>query len=250
MLWNRLLSFWRRTVLTTELRKNVLITPQGPIWDRLCSAYGIAASRSHSTTAEFNDASDPEKTWRQHYAFTTYRPDREKCFEIQPVVDIVKLSCHHYLSYSQAKLLAEKYEATTSHRPAFLQVPDFYLPSRNIDHIRAEKEEVLGNTDELQLLRDLVGVSPSEIQRYVKSKEDKEMLSEQYRNIKAHYKDRLLGALTIPQLRNLLQQFHVQFTREQNNKADLLVLVDNELSKRKLMDTDTIDIDERSSGNC
>lgn len=87
-------------------------------------------------------------------------------------------------------------------------------------------------------------MSVSDIHAYVNDKEEKEVEKEQCDKIKSKYASRLLGQLTIPQPKQNLCGFNVTITREQNNKPNLLQLVDNELAKRKLTDEDIISVDE------
>ena len=65
---------------------------------------------------------------------------------------------------------------------------------------------------------------------------------EQKRLVKQKFKDRSTGHLLNAELKTILEHWNVSWTRQQNNRADLLNLVDQEQKKRNLKDDDVIHI--------
>lgn len=122
--------------------------------------------------------------------------------------------------------------------PEFLRVPDFYLPSKNIESILKENTSIFSNDRDFTNLQDLLGVSSDDIRTYVRKKEEKEEDSLKKKEIKKSFSNRLIGKLTVLEFKKVLEEFNVSRTQEQNNKADILMLVDKELKKRNLDDED------------
>ena len=96
-------------------------------------------------------------------------------YEIQPILDVSKLPDFHYLPYDSAKQLSAEFEGNRG-KPQWLTVPDFFLPSKNINNIVENRPEVVQDSTSLRLLCDMVGVSTEEALSYVHQKEEKELV--------------------------------------------------------------------------
>jgi hypothetical protein len=86
----------------------------------------------------------------------------------------------------------------------------------------------------------LIGCDRDRIKAYIEEKKEKILVTESRSRIKEQYKNTILGTLSVIELKNVLEKLDVKWTRQQNNKADLIVLVDKELKKRNLNEDDII----------
>ena len=135
--------------------------PRGPIWEKLCDMYGLIRGRTISATAVFDRMTDPASTWDSHYMYCTYRDDESwrgmPCnkFETTPVLDITRLPAFHYLTHEQAEHMATVFrdrQDDGTALPLWLKVPDFYLPSRNIQHAMDKDPDFLIDLDAVKIL--------------------------------------------------------------------------------------------------
>ena len=90
-------------------------------------------------------------------------------------------------------------------------------------------------------LQNIIGVSADEIRSYIQQKEDKEKNASVKKDIKKSFSHRLISKLTNIELKKVLQTMKVSWTRQQDNRADLLIKVDQELKSRKMNDEDLFD---------
>ena len=67
--------------------------------------------------------------------------------QLIPLKDLA-LPHHKYLPYDQAKLLVQYFKDRGLEMPKFLKIPDFYLPSKNINHIFETKQEVMEDDEQ------------------------------------------------------------------------------------------------------
>lgn len=86
----------------------------------------------------------------------------------------------------------------------------------------------------------MIGCDRDRIKAYIEEKKEKILVTESRSRIKEQYKNTILGTLSVIELKNVLEKLDVKWTRQQNNKADLIVLVDKELKKRNLNEDDII----------
>lgn len=219
-----------------ECQKNIIISPEGSIWENLCKHFHITLRKTFSAISIFNEANPPENTWNEKYGFTCYRPDeswrgdRIDRFVIQPVIDATKLPEHHYISYDQAKELVLYFITNEKTMPKWMTEPDFFLPSKNIDFVQNNYEDALKNQTKLKELCDMVGVSCEELLNYIHQKEEKELKKAGRKEILKKYKS-TLGLLTKAELKLALERYKTTFTKEQDDKADLVVLLSSILDK-------------------
>lgn len=100
----------------------------------------------------------------------------------------------------------------------------------------------MADYDQLAILSKMLAVTVDTIDQYIQKQEDKGTRNDQYKAVKAKFKERVLGSLTIPQLSQLLKEFGISITLQQTDKANRLVLVVKELKRRKLEDSDVIEL--------
>jgi hypothetical protein len=180
----KILHFLKTDSTSHRQQHYCVIKTGGPIWEKLVTKYSLKNRTFHSISV-YNEMTNPDSTWRQHYGFTVYRPDdcwrgaAQERFEVQPVLDVSRLPDYHFLPYKQARLLVDHFITGNLDLPKHLKVPDFCLPSKNIERLRQDKPECLIKQEDLNLLGDLIGVEIDSIRRYIKEKEEKELLSEQ-----------------------------------------------------------------------
>ena len=86
----------------------------------------------------------------------------------------------------------------------------------------------------------MIGCDRDRIKAYIEEKKEKILVTESRSRIKEQYKNTILGTLSVIELKNVLEKLDVKWTRQQNNKADLIVLVDKELKKRNLNEDDIV----------
>ena len=120
--------------------------------------------------------------------------------------------------------------------PKWLRVPDFYLPSKNLNHIRQEKLNVLEDVAKLQCLADTICLCPTDIKDYTTEQSKKDKNKEEIKRMKATLREEPLMRATVPALKLALGKLGVYPTREQNRKLELVLLLRDEMSK--LDDTD------------
>ena len=76
-----------------------------------------------------------------HYSFASYRPDDKwrggslQRLEIQPIIDMTHLPEFHYLAYDEAVRVVDQLYEMEGFVPEFVEMPDFFLPSRNLKYI-------------------------------------------------------------------------------------------------------------------
>lgn len=244
---NKIEQFLKTDSTEYRLRHNFVIKPQGPLWEKLCDKYKLSRTKAFHAISVFDESNDPFCSWQQHYGFSSFRRDDAfrgnmfpfrhvgipyKRIELQPIIDVGKLPEFHYLPYSQVVQMLKYFVEKSMDLPTFLDCPDYYLPSKNIDFYM-ENAEQTDNTN-LEHLQNLIGVSIQNIQKYIHQKKEKEELAKKRKAVKDSYQGTPLGQLTIVELKQYLEKHHVSFTREQNNKADLLVLLDRVVKKSGL----------------
>ena len=151
------------------------------------------------------------------------------------VVDYGRLPEHHYLSAEDAWKLFGYFSENSLPLPKWLRVPDFYLPSKNLNHIRQEKPNVLEDVAKLQCLADTICLCPTDIKDYTteqskkdKNKEDKN--KEEIKCMTANLREEPLMRATVPALKLALGKRGVNPTREQNRKLELVMLLRDEMS--------------------
>lgn len=216
---------------------NFVIRPSGPVWDKLCSMYGISKSKALSATRIYGEMTDPECTWITHYGFSSYRKDSSwrgpplHKFEITPILDVILLPEFHYLPYNKAKQMVETFFLDHDNKPLWLKVPDFFLPSKNMKFVMENNRDLFNDNTMLQELSNLIGVSTEEILDYVHSEEEKIELKAGRRNTLLSFSDNL-GQLNCAQLRYILTKYEVKLSRDQHRKVDLLLALKGELEKR------------------
>ena len=241
---SKITNFLKKDTSEHRFENNFTIKPEGPIWNKLCEIFDITPTKCFNAISIYNEMYNPKSAWIRHYAFSCYRPDDMWVgnsihrFEIQPIVDIGKLPEHKYLPYQEAKKLVQYFIDRNMDLPEFLRVPDFYLPSKNIQCLLKENPSTFSNDRHFTNLQNLLGVSSDDIRSYIRKKEEKDEDSLKKTEIKKSFSNRLIGKLTVIELKKVLEQFNVSWTREQNNKADILMLVDKELKQRNLDDED------------
>ena len=237
-------TFLKKDTTEHRLQNNFIISPNGPVWKDMCRIYDLHFKKSFSAISIFNEMYDPKSSWLQHYAFACYRPDDSwtsvpvRRYEIQPILDVSKLPDHKYLPYSEAEKITLHFEQNEMDMPCFLKIPDFYLPSKNIKHVLGKDPSLLMT----ETFINMIGVSSDNIRNYVKKEQEKLLDVEQKRLVKQKFKDRSIGHLLNAELKTILEHWNVSWTRQQNNRADLLNLVDQEQKKRNLKDDDVIHI--------
>lgn len=78
----------------------------------------------------------------------------------------------------------------------------------------------------------MIGVSVDQILNYIHKKEEKEIQKSGRKDILQKFSSNL-GLLTKAELKIALNTFNLTFTREQDNKADLLLILSKHLEKTK-----------------
>jgi hypothetical protein len=226
--------------LTTNhrIQHNFKISPKGPIWNKICELFSVDKSKCVSAISIYNESTNPENTWDGHYEYAVYRPDdawRGKAlnkFEIQPVIDVNKLPEHHYLPFEKAEEFVNYFRNNKLDFPLWLSVADFFLPSKNIQYVYENHPSVL-NSSEMKNFSDMIGIVPERILEYVHHVEEKEMAksgrSEIVKKISMS-----LALFTKNELKLCLERENVTFTREQDNKADLVLLLASVLEKKNI----------------
>lgn len=243
---SKIITFLKNDATEHRLASNFVIRPKGPVWQKLCNTFQLSSDKAFSAVSVFNEHCDPHSSWQEHYGYACYRPDDMwrgspvNRFEIQPIIDFSALPHHKYLPYDQAKLLVQYFKDRGLEMPKFLKIPDFYLPSKNINHIFETKQEVMEDDEQFELFSQLIGCDRDRIKAYIEEKKEKILVTESRSRIKEQYKNTILGTLSVIELKNVLEKLDVKWTRQQNNKADLIVLVDKELKKRNLNEDDII----------
>lgn len=149
------------------------------------------------------------------------------------MLDVTKLPDFHYLSYSQACQLGTFYDQEDHQKeddPLWLQVPDFYLPSKNIMHAVEEDPDFISDAVKVNTLSEMIGVPVDDIIAYVHQKETKmEQKAGRKEGLKEYRDD--LGLLTSAEIRKRLKEFQVKLAREQHSKLDLLHILKSTLDK-------------------
>jgi hypothetical protein len=80
-----------------------------------------------------------------HSVYSSYRPVEAwrgpalNRFEIQPIIDVTRLPEYHYLPFSKAKNLVES--LADNEFPMWLTVPDFFLPTKNLEFVHENKPD-------------------------------------------------------------------------------------------------------------
>ena len=116
-----------------------------------------------SAVGIFNEANNTDNTWIEHYGYSSYRPDEAwrgpalNRFEIQPIIDVTRLPEHHYLPFSKAKDLVES--LADNEFPMWLTVPDFFLPTENLEFIHENQPDSFKDKNHLHLISEMVGIS-------------------------------------------------------------------------------------------
>ncbi|XP_021376553.1 uncharacterized protein LOC110465207 [Mizuhopecten yessoensis] len=105
-------SFLSRDTNEFRNENNFVLRPRGPIWEKLCTLYGLDEFKVISASRLFNQIYEPNHSWQQKYGFTVYRPDEDwrgdaqvRRFEIQTILDVGRLPEYHYLPYVQVEKL-------------------------------------------------------------------------------------------------------------------------------------------------
>ena len=112
-----------------------------------------------------------------HYSFASYRPDDNwrggylPRIEIQPIIDITRLPEFHYLAYEEAVQVVDQLYEMGGRVPEFVEMPDFFLPSRNLKYIYEKFPEELES--DLESISQLSGISEEDIQIYISKLKEK-----------------------------------------------------------------------------
>jgi hypothetical protein len=143
---------------------------------KLCEVYDLCPTKCFNAVSIFNEMNDPTTSWLQQYCFVSYRQDDDwigssiNRFEIQPVVDISALPDHKYLPFQQAKHIVEYFLDNNLEIPQWLRVPDFYLPSKNINYLMKNKPSIFCDARDFTNFQNIVGVNADDIRSYIKKK--------------------------------------------------------------------------------
>lgn len=236
-------QFLEKDTAAHQLEKNFVITPNGPIWDKLCRMYNLTKEKAIAAFHVNMYAFDPKSSNHMHYAFATYRPDNEfrgepiKRYEIQPVINMARLPEFHYMSYDETIDAVETHLHTTGDLPLWVKENDFFLPSRNIKHLLGKEPDVL--QAQLETVSNLVGVSIDDIQQYIVEIKEKERIKLKQKETVERFKGSVIGQMQNKELKHLLHvKLGVPVHSRISNKADILVAIESEVQNRKLSEKD------------
>ena len=93
--------------------------------------YDLFAAKSKTAIDLYNLSHEPGNSWQQNYGFVEYRPDESwrgnkvRRFEIQPIIDVGRLPEFHYLPYSQVEKLVSYFENSELELPDWLKCQIF-----------------------------------------------------------------------------------------------------------------------------
>ncbi|KAK3593068.1 hypothetical protein CHS0354_007859 [Potamilus streckersoni] len=97
-------------------------------------------------------------------------------------VSLLDISClpgFHYLSYPDTLMAILPLEQENEAKDCFL-TPDFFLPIRNIKYLLESKKKIF--TEDMESIRNLVGISCENIQMYLDHLKEKEQLKTETEN--------------------------------------------------------------------
>lgn len=115
-----------------------------------------------------------------------------------------------------------------------MKIPNFFLLSRNIQFVLEKNSEFLEDVSQVQLLSNMIGVPVEDIVSYVRERKEKEAVKSGKKQTVQSFSEGI-GKLSIPQIKYALDKFLIKnYTRQQNNKADLLLLLSAALKERGL----------------
>ena len=117
--------------------------------------------------------------------------------------------------------------------PEFVEMPDFFLPSRNLKYIFEKFPEELES--DLESISQLSGISEEDIQIYISKLKEKIKSKEERDRVLEEYKDSPLFKLTLKEMKVLLDHFKYKCHSSLKVEADFLVVLD-ELAKKNNMD--------------
>ena len=214
---------------------NFVIKPSGPIWEQLCNMYALNRDVSKGAYHIFMYMRDFSTL--SHYSFAAYRPNENwrgkplKRYEIQPIIDINRLPEYHYLPYEEAVKVVDELCDSQGTIPEFIEMPDFFLPSRNIKYVLEHSPHDLDIN--LSTISQLVGVQTDDITAYViKIKEKEKMKEERKRVVESFRESTPLGKLNMVELKTLLNEhFKYKCHSSLKVKADYLVVISEEMKK-------------------
>ncbi len=235
--YDKLSTFVKLTSDQSRVAQNFIIRPEGPIWERICEIYDIYPAKAFSAYRIWNEVTDLNVSWPGRYMFSTYRKDDSwrgdpcKRYEISPVLDITSTRGAHYVSVDKAEELDDSYNARHDvEKPTCFRSPDFFLPSKNIDRAFEQDPKILHDKHRIDNLCQMLGITHADIRAYIMEKEEKIEYSDRKQQILDKFEG-TLGTLLNDELKFELSKLGVVVTRQQSRKADLIELLDKELTK-------------------
>lgn len=229
-------KFLERDDLMYHQENNFLIKPRGPIWDKLCNLYDL--QRNIVKLAFHIHRYMIELSTFCHYSFAAYRPNEEwrhkplKHYQIQPLIDMSRLPEFHYLPYEEAVKIVDNMTVQDG-VPEFVTIPDFFLPSRNIQHILKHSPEEFRSS--INTISQLVGVSPDDIRTYVDKLHHKEMVKLERKKVVDSFNDSPLSHLNMAELKYLLcDHFRQKYHSSLKVEADFLITISKIMEERQV----------------